>query len=144
MLRRIVGITLGFLVAATAADDGLIRPKELAAQFETKGPGPAVFFVGFAMMFSKHIPAATNTGPASKPQGLDGLKAAVADLQKDREVVLYCGCCPYDKCPNVRPALAMLKQMGFTHVKALMIPTNFATDWIHHGYPIEQSAAPAK
>jgi hypothetical protein len=34
--------------------------------------------------------------------------------------------------------------MGFTHVKALMIPTNFATDWISHGYPIEEGEAAPK
>ena len=41
-------------------------------------------------------------------------------------------------CPNVKPAIELLKQMGFQRVKALMIPTNFARDWIDQGYPIEQ------
>ena len=144
MSKRIVGVALGFLIAAAAADDAVLQPKELAEQLQAKGAKPAVFFVGFPVLFHKHIPGATNSGQASKPPGLDGLKAAVAGLEHDREIVIYCGCCPYEKCPNVRPALALLKQLGFTRVKALMIPTNFATDWINQGYPIQQSSAPAK
>ena len=30
--------------------------------------------------------------------------------------------------------------MGFTHVRALLIPTNFYTDWVKPGYPYEKSA----
>jgi hypothetical protein len=34
---------------------------------------------------------------------MDALKKAVAGLAKARPV-LYCGCCPMTKCPNIRPA----------------------------------------
>jgi hypothetical protein len=34
-------------------------------------------------------------------------------------VVIYCGCCPLDKCPNVRPAFTLLKTMGFTNLHVL-------------------------
>ena len=142
MRKRIVGIVLGVLVAATAAEDAVvIQPKDLAEELQGKGAKPAIFYVGFAVMYKKHVPGAVHTGPASRAQGVDGLKAAVAGLPRDREVVLYCGCCPWDQCPNMKPAMALLKQMGFTHVKAVMIPTNFATDWVDHGYPVEQVAA---
>ena len=92
--------------------------------------------VGFPVTYRlAHIPASELAGPASKPDGLDLLKKAVADLPHDRQVVLYCGCCPWDKCPNIRPALAALRAMGFTHVRAMSIPTNFKTDWTDKGYP---------
>jgi hypothetical protein len=29
--------------------------------------------------------------------------------------------------------------MGFTHLRALLIPTNFYTDWVKPGYAYEKS-----
>jgi hypothetical protein len=119
--------------AAAAAEMALIQPSELAPRLASK---PAVFQVGQAVLYrSKHIPASIFAGPGSKPEGLEKLKAAVEALPRDREIVLYCGCCPWDRCPNVRPAMDLLKQMGFTHVKALYLPENFKTDWLDKGYP---------
>jgi hypothetical protein len=42
----------------------------------------------------------------------------------------------------MRPAVDLLKQMGFTHVKALYIPTNMAKDWFDRGYPAESGTPP--
>lgn len=127
-----------FLAAAPAADTIEVQPKDLAAQLQSNGPKPALFHVGYAVIYrSRHIPGSTFAGPGSKAEGLDALKAAAAGLPRDREVVVYCGCCPWDECPNVKPAVELLKRMGFTRVKALVIPTNFASDWTDHGYPVE-------
>jgi thiosulfate/3-mercaptopyruvate sulfurtransferase len=130
---------------ALAADNGTIEPKDLAAELQAKTNKAVLIHVGFAVMYrGKHIPQSIYAGPARSPEGIEALKKAVANMPRDREIVVYCGCCPYEMCPNVRPALATLREMGFTHVKALMIPTNFATDWINHGYPIEQGEAAAR
>jgi thiosulfate/3-mercaptopyruvate sulfurtransferase len=127
---------------ALAADTGTIEPKDLAAALEAKGAKPALIHVGFAVMYrGKHIPGSIYAGPARSPEGIAALKKAAANLPKDREIVIYCGCCPYEMCPNVRPAMAALREMGFTHVKTLMIPTNFATDWVNRGYPVEEGKA---
>jgi hypothetical protein len=144
MRRRIVGLALGMLAMVAAADNVLVQPKDLAAQLQAKGPKPAVFYVGYQTMFRKHLPAAVFAGPGSRTQGLAALKTAAANLPRDRDVVIYCGCCPYDECPNVKPAVALLKEMGFTHVRVLMIPTNFASDWIDQGYPVEEAKPAAK
>ena len=124
------------LAGALAADMPLIQPKDLAAHLSDR---PAVFHVGFNVLYrnSKHIPGAVYAGPGAKPEGLAALKAAVEKLPRDREIVLYCGCCPWDHCPNIRPSMALLQQLGFTHVKALYLPTNYKTDWLDHGYPVE-------
>ena len=146
MRRGFIGIAIAMLAIATAADtdNNLIQPKDFAAQLQAKGPKPSILYVGFAVMYrSKHIPGAVFAGPASRSQGVDALKAAVAGLPHDREIVIYCGCCPYDQCPNVKPAIGVLKEMGFTRVKTLVIPTNFVTDWVDHGYPVEE-AKPAE
>jgi thiosulfate/3-mercaptopyruvate sulfurtransferase len=51
-------------------------------------------------------------------------------------IVLYCGCCPWDHCPNVKPADDTLHAMGFTNVKVLYISNNFGTNWVDKGYPV--------
>jgi thiosulfate/3-mercaptopyruvate sulfurtransferase len=142
MRKRMAGLASTLLTLAMAAETGSIEPQDFAAKLQAKGAKPEVLQVGFAVLYrSKHIPGSVYAGPASKAEGLDALKAAVANLPRDREIVIYCGCCPWDKCPNVKPALESLRQMGFAHVKALVIPTNFAADWIDHGYPVEQGEA---
>ena len=118
-----------------AADLALIQAAELAAQLAAK---PAVFQVGPNVLYrSKHIPGAAYAGPGSKAEGIALLKEAVAKLPRDREIVIYCGCCPWDNCPNITPAFAALKEMGFTRVKALYVAENFKANWIDKGYPVE-------
>jgi rhodanese-related sulfurtransferase len=129
------------LAAGLAAELALIQPQDLAARLGAKGPRPAIFHVGPNLLYrGKHIPGSVYAGPASRPEGLEALKIAAGKLSRDREVVLYCGCCPWDNCPNVKPAVALLKQMGFTHVQAMFVANNFAKDWIDRGYPVEEGA----
>jgi len=133
---------IAFLTLAVAADFPTVEPKDLVAQVQSKGVKPPIFHVGFPVLYrGKHIPFSVFAGPGSKTEGLDALKAAVAKLSRNQEVVIYCGCCPFDRCPNLRPAIALLKQMGFTNVKALDLPTNFAADWVDHGYPVDEGSA---
>jgi hypothetical protein len=58
-------------------------------------------------------------------------------VPKDADIVLYCGCCPMVKCPNIRPAYRALREMGFQHVRVLNIATNMHEDWFGKGYPSE-------
>ena len=144
-MRRVVHVlVLAVVAVALAADIVLVQPKELAQQLQGNEAKPAVFYVGYKSMFRKHIPAAVFSGPGARTEGVALLKAAAADLPRNRDVVIYCGCCPYNECPNVKPAVAALKEMGFARVRVLMIPTNFASDWIDPGYPIEQIKPAAK
>jgi len=130
-------ILLALLAAAPAADLPLIQPPEAAAALASANK-PMVLYVGFNVLYrSKHIPGAVFAGPASKSEGLELLKKAVAHLPKDRDIILYCGCCPWDHCPNIRPAVQALKDMGYTKVKALHLPQDFKFDWIDKGYPAE-------
>lgn len=142
MKLRTVGLACTFLAIALAADIATIEPKDFAAQLQAKSAKPALFQVGFAVMYrSKHIPGAVYAGPGSTAAGIDMLKAAVAKLPHDRDIVIYCGCCPWDHCPNIKPALEALRQMGYTHVQAMVIPTNFGADWVDHGYPVEEGTS---
>ena len=137
MRALIFGVAV-LLTAGLAADLALIQPNELAEQLAAKDKHAAVFQVGPNVLYrGKHIPGAVYAGPASKEEGLELLKSAVDKLPRDSEIVVYCGCCPWANCPNVKPAMALLKQMGFTHTKALYIETTFGKDWTDHNYPVE-------
>jgi thiosulfate/3-mercaptopyruvate sulfurtransferase len=129
---------LTLLAFALAEDLPVIQPKDLAAQLRSEAAKPTIIQVGPNVLYrGHHITGAVYGGFASKPEGLDALKAAVKDLPHDGDLVIYCGCCPWDRCPNIKPALALLKELGFTHVKAMYSGTNFKTDWIDPGYPVE-------
>jgi thiosulfate/3-mercaptopyruvate sulfurtransferase len=133
------------LTVGLAADLALIQPKDLVARLQAKGPRPTLLHVGFDVLYrSKHIPNSTFAGPGNTPEGLAALKRAVAKLPRNGEIVIYCGCCPWDHCPNIKPAMEALRQMGFTNVKALNIPTNMVKDWYDLGYPFELGAAAGK
>ena len=94
------------------------------------------FTDGHENYLAGHLPGAVFAGPTARPQGLELLRKAVANQPKDSEIVLYCGCCPFDKCPNVRPAFEAMRALGFGRVKVLFIPVNLVKDWVEKGYPI--------
>lgn len=139
-MRYLLAIAPVLLALALAAEGPLVEPKDVAAQLTAGAARPVIFQVGPNVLYrSKHIPGAIYAGPGSKAEGLDLLKAAVEKLARDRDLVIYCGCCPWERCPNIKPALELLQKMGFTHVRAMHVATNFKTDWIDHGYPVESA-----
>ncbi len=134
-MRKLFAVIPIAALAFAAAEMALIQPADLAARLSSK---PAIFYVGPNVMYrSKHIPGALYAGPGMKSEGIALLKAAVSKLPRDREIFIYCGCCPWDKCPNMQPAFAALKEMGFTKAKGVSLPDNFKTNWLDKGYPFE-------
>ncbi len=98
-----------------------------------------VICVGFHTLFAGgHIPGASFHGSTSTQQGFADLKKWADSLPRSVNLVIYCGCCPFDKCPNIRPAYTALSNMGFNKLRVLVLPTNFATDWVDKGYPIQK------
>ncbi|MGP8245939.1 MAG: rhodanese-like domain-containing protein [Bryobacteraceae bacterium] len=141
MKTLLIGLMAVAAVGLPAAELDLIQPGDLAARL-AKGASPVIFHVGPNVLYrAKHITGAIYAGFAARPEGLAELKTAAQNLPRDREIVIYCGCCPWSHCPNVKPAFELLKQMGFTRVKVLYIETNFAKDWIDKGYPVESGRA---
>src|SRR5688572_11670773 len=47
------------------------------------------------------IPNSVDIGMVDNPQGLEKLKSELKTIQKDDKIVIYCGCCPFEHCPNV-------------------------------------------
>ena len=141
-MKLLIVLLMAMLTVGVAAELALIQPGELAAQLAKKGSAPAIFHVGPNLLYrGKHIPGSIYAGPGFKPEGLELLKLAAAKLSRDREIIIYCGCCPWSNCPNVKPAAELLRQMGFTRVKTVFIESNFAKDWIDKGYPVETGTA---
>ena len=137
-LTRLAAVLAATVVVAAAADMALVQPPELIGQLAGKGAGPAVFMVVPNVLYrSKHIVGSVYAGPGREAAGLAMLKAEAGKLPRDREVVVYCGCCPWDRCPNVKPAVDLLKQMGFAKAKALYLATGFKVDWLDKGYTAE-------
>jgi thiosulfate/3-mercaptopyruvate sulfurtransferase len=145
-IRFALSILLATLCLSQEVSDpwpaaSVLEPAALAKALQS-GKAPTVLCVAFPVLYnSKHIVHAAFAGPGSKPEGLEALKKAAASLPRDADLVIYCGCCPMNKCPNIRPAYRTLKEMGFTHIRVLDIPTNMHTDWFSKDYPSEAGSA---
>ena len=114
----------------------LIEPAEFARQMASQTAGFSLFYVGFPVLYrGAHIIGAQLAGPCSKPEGLALLRKLAGSLPHETEIILYCGCCPWDQCPNIRPAYSALHALGFEHLKVIHIPKNLHTDWVVKGYP---------
>jgi len=114
----------------------LIQASELAQKMKS-AQKPVILYVGPKSFYAQsHISGAEYIGPAAKPEGLEKLRARAASLPKDAEVVIYCGCCPWDHCPNIHPAYAELKKAGFTKARVLYLATSFGVDWKDKGLPV--------
>lgn len=97
---------------------------------------PLLFQVGSHVLYAQaHIPGSEYIGPASTDAGIQQLRKRVESLPRTTIMVLYCGCCPWSHCPNIKPAADALEALGFTNVKVLYIANNFGTDWVDKGYP---------
>jgi rhodanese-related sulfurtransferase len=119
------------------AQIALIHPQELASLLKAgNGTKPLMFHVGFRVLYQQaHIPESEYLGPGSDAEGIRQLHTRVDRVPRTRNIVLYCGCCPWEHCPNVHPAYDELRKMGFKNVKVLYIAHDFGTDWVSKGYP---------
>ena len=148
-MKIIISVAILFLLsfpAATAAlaqaelepgSTRLISPEDLLKLLQApKGDKPLILNVGPSLIYMQaHIPGSEFIGPGSDSQARESLRRRVKTVPHNSFIVLYCGCCPWSRCPNVRPAYNELHKLGFTNVKVLYIADNFGTDWVEKGYP---------
>ena len=114
-------------------DKYLMQTNTLVAALKKPGTAkPAIYNIGFV----GNIQGAKKLAAASKEEGLTQLKFELKGKPKTSPVVIYCGCCPFEHCPNVNPAFTMLQKLGYTNVKILNLPTSIKADWIDKGYPM--------
>jgi rhodanese-related sulfurtransferase len=118
-----------------AAD--LVQPADFAAALtQSKILKPLILQVGFRNGYAQaHIPDAEYAGAAADEDGLKTLQKRVAKLPADSAIVIYCGCCPWSRCPNIAAAYDALRDLGFKNVKVLELTDDFGTNWVDKGYP---------
>ena len=139
-------VTMFFLSAAEAqapgdlapGSPGLMQPEQLVKALQGSAK-PMVLYVGPKFLYAQaHVKGAEFVGPAGSADSMENLRKRVGAVKKDAAIVLYCGCCPWDHCPNIRPAYSELKKLGYTNVKALYLPRSFGEDWAAKGYPVDK------
>jgi thiosulfate/3-mercaptopyruvate sulfurtransferase len=116
--------------------ESLIEPKDLAARInDPKTAKPVIFNVGTV----DQIKTAIKAGPVNTEAGFKKFRFEVSKIAKDKEIVVYCGCCTSTNCPNIRPAFAYLTEQGYKKAKVLNIPTGIKEDWVQKDYPVEEN-----
>jgi hypothetical protein len=126
--------------ASSIPESELMQPAALVKLLQShETEKPIVLQVGSRVMFGQaHIPGSVYAGPGSQPDGLRLLESKVVSASKNKLMVIYCGCCPWTKCPNIAPAYKRLRELGFTNVKAVYFAHNFGDDWLAKGFPVAQ------
>jgi thiosulfate/3-mercaptopyruvate sulfurtransferase len=114
--------------------DQLIEPAQLAQIIQKNEALPIVYSIGPGAVIKNSV----DIGSVKEPENMQEFKKQLSKLRKDADIVVYCGCCPFEHCPNVRPAVAALKEMKFTNYKLLNLSHNVKTDWLDKGYPTAQ------
>jgi len=143
-----LALTLATATGARAADGASAEPWKVSdlieigdlAAFLSKGrEKPIIVYVGFEVLYrSGHIPGAVYFGAGRTEEGLAALTKWARTTPRGKTVVIYCGCCPWNACPNIRPAFRAMRAAGVTNLKLLHIPEDLLHDWINHGYPVEK------
>jgi manganese transport protein len=93
--------------------------------------------VDFSLADARLIKTAIQIGSVNDKANLEALQKWLSALPNTAEVVIYCGCCKLEHCPNIRPAFKALNDMKFTNAKLLNLPDNLKVDWVDKGYPME-------
>ena len=115
--------------------DQLLAPADLAGTLNNpKSAQPYIFAVGMQPIVKNSI----QIGPTMVKENLNVLKMKLEKLPRNSSIVIYCGCCPFSRCPNIRPAMELLKSMKFTNYKLLNLVQNVKVDWIDKGYPMSE------
>jgi hypothetical protein len=112
-------------------------PAELAKRMAQPDLPLHVICVAFPALYKqRHIAGAVFAGPGSKQEGIETLRSVLQKMPQSDLVVLYCGCCPMQNCPNIRPAYSAAKDLGMKNFRILNLATNFHTDWTSKSYPV--------
>lgn len=113
----------------------LMNPADLTKILNDKtSTKPIIYSIGPAGLIKNSI----EIGSAKEKENLEKLKKELSQLPKDTAIVIYCGCCPFKDCPNIRPAFKLLNEMKFTNHKLLNLSHNLKVDWIDKGYPMNE------
>ena len=123
------------IAQTTWKKEQLMPTQELADKITANAKDkPLIFNVGPM----EQIKTAKSIGLGTSISAMDKLKSNLSMENKNRVVVVYCGCCSYANCPNIKPAYDALIANGFKNAKVLDLPEGIKPDWVAKGYPMEQ------
>ena len=127
---------MGLLAEAqTWKKEQVMPPADLAAMINSNSKDlPVIFNVGPM----DNIKKAVFVGRATSATFVDNMKKELNMVPKTKTVVVYCGCCSFGSCPNLKPAYEGLLSLGYKNAKVLEIPEGIKPDWVAKGYPMEQ------
>ncbi|SDO28930.1 hypothetical protein SAMN05421820_113108 [Pedobacter steynii] len=112
----------------------LMKPETLVKMIRT-GQKVKIYNIGVV----QNIKGAVNMGAAGEKENLKKFAQVLKGVPANTTLVVYCGCCPMDKCPNIRPAFQLLNDLKFKNARLLELPVNVKTDWIDKGYPLAEN-----
>lgn len=112
----------------------LISTKTLADKINQEDNTLKIFSIGFDNI----IKGSVDIGPGGEEENLNKLKESLKDIPKTETVIIYCGCCPFAQCPNIRPAFQLLKDLGYENPRLVDIPSNIKVDWLDKNYPVNE------
>lgn len=119
----------------TWTKEQLMPAKELATKIQTNAKDkPIIFNVGPM----ENIKGAIAVGAATNLTFSSRVASELAMENKTKAIVVYCGCCSYSSCPNIKPAYDALIAQGFKNTKVLELPVGIKPDWVAKGYPLER------
>ncbi len=127
-------LTANITLAQTWKKEQIMPAAELAAKINApSGDKPMIFNVGPM----DNIKTARFVGKGTSVTAIDKMKQELSMEAKTKAVVIYCGCCSFASCPNIKPAYDALVAAGFKNTKVLEIPEGIKPDWVAKGYPME-------
>ena len=116
-----------------------VKPGDLLKELSDPEKAPTVLFVGFQRLYTAgHVKGAQYHGSGGNAEGLAQIKSWAQSQPRSTNLIIYCGCCPMERCPNIRPAFAALRDLGFTKLRVLDLPTSFEVDWADKGFPYDK------
>ncbi|MBX3164283.1 MAG: rhodanese-like domain-containing protein [Bacteroidetes bacterium] len=141
-MKIIISLALSFSTALAAyaqapvwKKEQLMPTAELAEKINTNAKDkPIIFNVGPM----DNIKGAISVGLGTSATVTQQMKNKLSMESKTRGVVIYCGCCSYSNCPNIKPAYDALIGLGFKNTKVLELPENLKPDWVAKDYPMEE------
>ena len=137
LLLALVSTAFAFTKSAQEpwTKDQLIEPSQLSGILnDPSAKQPILYSIGFGGGIKNSV----DIGPVKDSINLNKWKKDLEKLPKNADIVIYCGCCPFEYCPNIRPAFQLLNEMKFANQKLLNLPHNLKMDWIDKGYPVKQ------
>lgn len=112
----------------------LFEPNTLSEMILKKTKLPHIISIGPGAVIGNSI----SVGETRFSENFNKLNEILKSIDKKDEIILYCGCCPFENCQNIRPAFKLLNKLGYENHYLLNIKNNIKTDWIDLGYPTKE------